>query len=258
MDDETEALALRRLLLANDQDPVIRARWARYQLVRSALQGDLPTAAVRTLGLADRVKAELINDTVPPSVIQLSGLCRWLQPIASLAVAASITLVSLLVAEDIGLLEQDILPPLIQEGVVLVEPHNNENLQLASSSFGASTVPQAQGKVLRLNWPSYKATESAPWQANNLPAGFVLLHRQTSIMDFSQREHLTYSDGIVTFSLIIEHLLGRQINEGYATVGTDLVLGRRVQVGDQNLFVTLVGQLSLEDAEQMVASIAAP
>jgi negative regulator of sigma E activity len=258
MDDEAGDLELRRLLQAGDYDPTIRARWARYQLARSALQRDLPTA-VGVLEIADQVQAALLDDAAPASVAGLARLRYWLQPLTSVAVAASVAMLALLGAHNSGLILQNTSLPPIQEGVVLVEPHDNVDLQLASSSFGAQPVQQAQGKVLRLPQgspqPMERTLEHVLWQVTNLPTGFILLHRQVDAMGSGQREKLTYSNGEVTFNLIIEPLLGRQIAEGYVTVGADLVLGRSMQLGGQSLFVTLVGQLSLDDAEHTVASL---
>jgi negative regulator of sigma E activity len=256
MDDEAGDLEFQRLLRASD-DTAVRERWTRYQLTRAILQRDPPICtSASPLELADRVQSALADTATSPPAPVLGWLRPWLQPIAGMAVAASVAMVTILGAYNIGLMDTYSTLNAYQEGIVLVEPHSNENLQLASSAFGTHLTPQAKAQVLRLNQPLVQPTATLFWQVKAIPAGFSLLHRQVDELDSGQRENLIYSNGQVMFNLIIEPLLGRQIAEGHTTVGADLVLGRSMKVGDQQLFVTLVGQLSLDDAELTVASLA--
>jgi negative regulator of sigma E activity len=255
MDDEARDLELQQLLRISD-DTAVRERWTRYQLTRAILQRDLPTCtSISHLELADRVQSVLADDTVPAPASVLCWLSPWLQPITGIAVAASVAMVTILGAYNIGLMDTYSTLTVHQEGIVLVEPNSNKNLQLASSAFGTPPAPQATAQVLRLNQPLVQSTAPLHWQVKSIPAGFSLLQQQVDELDPSQRENLIYSNGQIMFNLIIEPLLGRQIAEGHTTVGADLVLGRSMQVGDQQLFVTVVGQLSLDDAELMVASL---
>ena len=95
----------------------------------------------------------------------------------------------------------------------------------------------------------------AQWSAQTLPAGFILTQRSFDDSDQASREVLTYSDGGVSFTLYVEPLNGRTIAEGYAFAGSNLVLGQSMNHNGEQMFLTLVGQLSLVQAEQVANSV---
>ena len=144
----------------------------------------------------------------------------------------------------------------VQPGVVLLEPRNS-NTSIALSSVGKTrSVIENTNDIIRLPAP-IKAVNAAQarWSVAGLPAGFVLTQRNLETADRAPREVLTYSNGDASFTLYIEALNGRTIAEGYAFAGSNLVLGQSMMHAGEPMFVTIVGQLSLQQGEQVAGSV---
>ncbi len=86
---EQQALLLARL----QREPGLRARWDRYHLIADALHCRLPDRLAPDL--ADRVMAAL--DDEPPA--RGGRHLRWLRPLGGAAIAASVALAAVLVAQ---------------------------------------------------------------------------------------------------------------------------------------------------------------
>lgn len=259
MDDAAQPLELQRLLKASQEDSQVREQWARYQLASAALKRQA-TSASSPLSLANSVRTALQSE----ATIQVSKtspmahqLNRFWQPVAGLAVAASVTVVMVMGAQRIGIASQPTIIP-AQQGVVLLEPRNtNRGIELVSTNAAnaaASVVNTNQ--IIRLPAPTQAVNASdGQWLAQYAPAGFVLTQRSLDDAAQAAREVLTYSDGDASFTLYVEALNGRDIAEGHAYAGANLVLGQALQNDGDAVFVTLVGQLSLAQAEQVANSV---
>ncbi|HSC76718.1 MAG TPA: sigma-E factor negative regulatory protein, partial [Pseudomonadales bacterium] len=97
MDGEVQELELRRLLQCLPDDPAVRARWARYQMVSSILHKQ-PCLPVVSLGFADAVRAAIEKE----QVFELHSHTRknlgfvsggWRKSAVRFAVAASVAMV---------------------------------------------------------------------------------------------------------------------------------------------------------------------
>ncbi|WP_049723767.1 sigma-E factor negative regulatory protein [Gilvimarinus polysaccharolyticus] len=97
-DNEASELELARVLKAGSSDAV-KAKWARYQIARSAMRGDLP-ASLAPSTFAERLSAELADEPSPILDTNISkaasngaaaGLSRWWLGLGRVAVAASVT-----------------------------------------------------------------------------------------------------------------------------------------------------------------------
>ena len=143
-----------------------------------------------------------------------------------------------------------------QQGVVLLEPRNTNNSIALSSTGSVPTVSENTNEIIRLPAPVEAANAAeAQWSAQTLPAGFILTQRSFDASDQASREVLTYSDGGASFTLYVEPLNGRTIAEGHAFAGSNLVLGQSMNHNGEPMFLTLVGQLSLVQAEQVANSV---
>jgi len=261
MDDAAQPLELQRVLKASHDDEQVRLQWARYQLASAALKREATQASLG-MDLAHQVRnaidAEVAHaHSVPSSntTSKISKFDRFWQPVAGLAVAASVTMVMVLGAQQMGVTVQ---PQVIsaQPGVVLLEPRNS-NTSIALFSTGASnSVTANTNDIIRLPAPveAINAAE-AGWLVETLPVGFVLTQRSLDSSNQVAREVLTYSDGDASFTLYVEALNGRTIAEGYAFAGSNLVLGQSMTHDGEQIFVTLVGQLSLAQGEQVAGSV---
>ena len=261
MDDAAQPLELQRVLKASQDDEQVRLQWARYQLASAALKREATQASIG-MDLAHQVRnaidAEVAHSRSAPSsntTSKISKSDRFWQPVAGLAVAASVTMVMVLGAQQMGVTVQPQVIP-AQPGVVLLEPRNS-NTSIALFSTGASnSVTASTNDIIRLPAPveAINAAE-AGWLAETLPVGFVLTQRSLDTSSQVAREVLTYSDGEASFTLYVEALNGRTIAEGHAFAGSNLVLGQSMTHDGEQMFVTLVGQLSLAQGEQVASSV---
>ena len=263
MDDAAQPLELQRVLKASQNDEQVRLQWARYQLASAALKREATQASLE-IDLAHRVRNAIDAEaTYTHSSSYLNSLTaskinkfdRFWQPVAGLAVAASVTMVMVLGAQRIGVAVQPQVIP-AQQGVVLLEPRYSNNSIALSSTGSSYSVAENTNKIIRLPAPVEAANAAeAHWLAATLPVGFVLTQRSLDVSDQAAREVLTYSNGDATFTLYVEGLNGRTISEGHAFAGSNLVLGQSMVHNGEQMFVTLVGQLSLAEGEQVASSV---
>lgn len=263
MDDVAQPLELQRVLKACESDEQVRLQWARYQLASAALKREASIASV-SLDFSDRVRQAIVAEpcyaqqsfAAPNNqASKVSYLDRFWQPVAGLAVAASVTMVMVLGAQRIGI---SAVPQVIpaQQGIVLLEPRNSNNSIALFSTGVASASVDNLNDIIRLPAPIEAANAAdATWSAANLPAGFVLTQRSLDTSNQVAREVLTYSDGIDNFTLYVEALNGRTIPEGHTFAGSNLVLGQTISHNGNSMFITLVGQLSLAQGEQVASSV---
>jgi len=262
MDDAAQPLELQRVLKASQNDEQVRQQWARYQLASAALKRQASDTHLH-LNIADNVRLSIAEEashntaqeTQQPSL--RTRLNQFWQPVAGLAVAASVTMVMVLGAQRIGVAVQPDVAP-VQEGVVLLEPGaSNSAIQLASTNPAkAATSADHAAQIIRVPTPATATNAGdAQWQAQYLPNGFVLTERGLDESDQVAREVLTYGDGTASFTLYVEALNGRTIAEGHAYAGSNLVLGQSMDSNGNDVFVTLVGQLTLAQAEQVANSV---
>ena len=266
MDNAAQPLELQRVLKASDNDEHVRLQWARYQLASAVLKKETTQASL-SLSFADSV-AQAIDaepNCAPQNVDSATAVSKvspkirffekfW-QPAAGLAVAASVTMVMVLGAQRLSVSAlPEVMPA--QQGIVLLEPGNsNDNIALFSTA-GSSAGQLNTNDILRIQAPvqALNAAE-ADWLVDDLPEGFVLTHRTLNTSGLIPREELRYSNGVDSFKLYVEPLEGRTITQGHAFAGPNLVLGQSFSHDGKPMFITLVGQLSLLEGEQVANSV---
>ena len=259
MDDAAQPLELQRVLKASQDHEQVRQQWSRYQLASAALKREASDASL-TVDLAHRVRqaieAEPTYTQIAPSQSKnIARFDRMWQPVAGLAVAASVAMVMVLGAQRVGVAVQPQVMP-AQQGVVLLEPRHSNNSIALSSTGSSRPVVKNVNNIIRLPTPVQALNAAqAGWVVETLPAGFVLTQRSLDTAGQAAREVLTYSDGNASFTLYIEALNGRTIAEGHAFAGSNLVLGQSMADDGKQIFVTLVGQLSLAQGEQVAGSV---
>jgi|TARA_B110000914_G_scaffold224724_1_gene243269 negative regulator of sigma E activity len=259
MDDAAQPLELQRVLKASQDHEQVRQQWSRYQLASAALKREASDASL-TVDLAHRVRqaieAEPTYTQIAPSKPKnIARFDRIWQPVAGLAVAASVAMVMVLGAQRVGVAVQPQVMP-AQQGVVLLEPRHSNNSIALSSTGSSRPVVKNVNNIIRLPTPVQALNAAqAGWVVETLPAGFVLTQRSLDTAGQAAREVLTYSDGNASFTLYIEALNGRTIAEGHAFAGSNLVLGQSMADDGKQIFVTLVGQLSLAQGEQVAGSV---
>ena len=249
VDGEAQQLEMQRVLKASESDASVRDQWQRYQMASSLLKRQADQVSLDA-ELADRVlvalseEVELQQESAPKAT-------AWWKPVGGFAVAASVSMMMVLGVQQTSLISQTGVP--VDTSIVLLEP-GQTNAQFEQASTGTSNlVLEAQGDLLT---NAIDGSDSL-WRVSALPEGFVLVQRSLDDTGAIVREALRFSDGAKEFTLYVEPLLGRSIAEGHAYTGQNLVFGQTLSAADSDLFVTLVGELSLLTAKQVAASVVA-
>lgn len=186
MDDEATELELHRVLGELESDAALRQTWVRYQLARSAMAGQ-PVSHAR-LDISRSVSAAIAAESGVKT--RHSSLReRWVRPLASLAVAASVTAVVVLGGQQLyqaGSLE-DQSSPVAASGVSAVGFVNSLGAVPMRASYGAQAVPQlepaartAYRELARQRMYQYMQ-EHAEHAALNSPQGLIPFARVPQI-----------------------------------------------------------------------------
>ena len=94
MDNEANELELRRLLTSMEKDNEVRDTWKRYQLASSAMKRNLPKNL--HVDISSRVAQAIADEEIKFEsgiVVKNVGWNRFLKPVTSVAVAASVAVV---------------------------------------------------------------------------------------------------------------------------------------------------------------------
>ena len=254
VDDEAQQLELQRVLKAGDADSSVAKQWQRYQLASSLLKRQADQVTMDT-ELADRVRAAMVDEAelqaVP--VVSVAEKTAWWKPVSGFAVAASVTMMMVFGVQQTALISQTGMP---QDSSIVLLESGQLSSQFDQASSGASApAVESQGQMLS-NTGAIDGAD-ALWSVPVLPEGFFLVQRSLDDTGAIAREALRYSNGSEEFTLYVEPLMGRSIAEGHAYAGQNLVLGQTLLSSDGEMFVTLVGDLSLATAKQVAASVTA-
>jgi len=94
MDNEANELELHRLLASMEKDDEVRDTWQRYQLVSFAMKRNLPRNL--DIDISARVAQAIADEQIEfesAELVNKSGWNRYLKPMTSVAVAASVAFV---------------------------------------------------------------------------------------------------------------------------------------------------------------------
>lgn len=144
-DDEAQELELRRVLRDLDTRPELRERWYRYQLGRTAMQGD-PVVSPVDISLAVRAAIDAEPDVV---VVESGG---WRRAIGSFAIAASVAAVVVVGGQQLsqpGIQDNGLAARVAPVPVGVV---NTAGAVPVQASFGTNALPTlrpADGTVYR-------------------------------------------------------------------------------------------------------------
>jgi sigma-E factor negative regulatory protein RseA len=139
MDDEANELEIERVLSRIADDPELRQAWVRYNMVRSVTTGQHP--ARLDLDVSAQVREALAGEA--HGTVGLRQ--RWLRPLASMAVAASVAATVVLGGQQLAQLEasgrdgQAIASSVSPVGMV-----NSLGATSVQASYGTQSVPVLQ------------------------------------------------------------------------------------------------------------------
>lgn len=264
MDAEASDFELRRLVDRTGDEPELLAKWSRYHLAAQLRQG----GAVASGGdLLSRVQ-QAIADEQPLTPVYVDtdkprqAKQPWWKPVASMAVAASVTAVVILGGQQF--VPTDSVDPSLRQSYTIPSLQTSDSFVRAG--YGNTTVPvQAQSgyiaqepEVIRLsqglnryiNQHQHMLHSSQPqWTADWLPDGFVQVRHEV----LPQAEVMLFSNGKHSVSVSIEAMSGTSVPVG-VTQGDGLVALGLVKEGR---FVTVVGDVPLMVADRIADSLKA-
>lgn len=270
MDGEVESFVLRRAIERTASDAELKNKWHRYHLAQDIMQGRDVELSVKgkRIDLVASISAAIEDEPVYSSAniekaeqksskVQIKQANTWWKPVASMAVAASVTAVVLLgsgqfTTSPVGNSANTFASAQSVDDAVPVSRFGN---QLSTVS---ATPRDTQPNSLRAahGMEQYIQTHNdlayngeGQWQVNWLPEGFAKVKESIT----SGAEVLLYKKDDSTISINIESI-GTQASTHGVLSSNDL-LAYGVNVNDK--FVTVVGKLSAQDAAKIAASVSA-
>ncbi|MFT5706213.1 MAG: sigma-E factor negative regulatory protein RseA, partial [Oceanospirillaceae bacterium] len=197
MDGEIEEFELRRVIERTSNDQKLKDKWLRYHLAQDVMKGR-EVQVTQKIDLVSRVNAALesepsyscaANDAEEPKQAhsnEQSSETQWWKPLASMAMAASVTAVVLLGAQQYG------ADPIAQPSNELAGASLNSDFPKSRFGSELSTVsaksvqPVATTSAYGMEQYVQKHRDltygqAANWQVNWLPKGYQeLKHRVTA------------------------------------------------------------------------------
>lgn len=266
MDGEIEEFELRRVIERASDEQTLKDKWQRYHLAQDVLQGrDIQVTG--KIDLVSRVSAALESEPSFSSTAianaeeaqntesKIDSNRQWWKPLASMSIAASVTAVVLLGAQQYNADPVAATPAQIASNQIAPLPQSRYGSELSTVSVNAksmqpSEVRNAYGMEQYIQkHQDLVANKPASWQVNWLPQGFKeVQHRVSSVS-----EVMLYSNGSKAVSVSIEPLGTQVASQGELGAGDLLAYG--VRAG--NSFITVVGQITSQEAAKIAGSIGA-
>jgi len=262
MDGQASDFETRRLLQQVGDDEELGQTWRRYQVVRSVLRGEavLPSRDDLSARIATALDEEPTHhvsvETRRGSGSGISGIWR---SVASMAVAASVTAVIILGANNFAPDGGGTASPSVANTAHVTPPTPVSN-DLVRTQFGditRVTQPSAQQTdVIRLSQglKSYidqhrqLVNQGQPqWQMAWIPDGYEPVRHDM----LPHGEVMVYSNGEGTFSVTVEPSRYQRSTEGVVQAEGLVAVGRRQ---DDN-FVTVVGDIPLMIADRIASNV---
>lgn len=267
MDNEVSELELRSLLKRLPEDQQAADKWQRYHLASSAMKQDESLASV---DISSSVMAALdaepsydiqIADTEETAAAPKSGIRDYLfKPMASMAVAASVTAMVILGAQQygVGVPADEFAQSTPNTGFIL--PNQPVATDVLPAQYGdAAAIPEgAEPDVIRLNQSLAKyikqhetlvAADASSWQPEWLPEGYSPVKNGKT----STAEVAVFSNGKNAFTICVEELKQQASLEGVTRVGDVVAVGK----AQDDRFITVVGDVPLTVADRIANSVKA-
>ncbi|SEG72784.1 MucB/RseB C-terminal domain-containing protein [Marinobacterium lutimaris] len=276
MDDQASDFELRRLLDRAGDTPEVGQTWQRYQLTRSVLKGE-PVAARDDLSISIAAALESEptysgkTDSIEakaPSWLSKASISSIGRSVASMAVAASVTAVVILGANNFGVgtgtdsvdgavAQSDASTNRPAQTIAARTPISND---LVRTQFGDSSrivnTNTAEPDVIRLSQGLSRyidqheqllGTRQPEWTSAWLPDGFKPVRHDL----MPHGEVIMYSNGESAFSVTIEPKKDQQNSEGVAQSDGLIALGRN----QGSHFITVVGDIPLMIADRIASNV---
>ena len=273
MDGEVSSFELRRALTRLQENKGLEGdqslnKWQRYHLAQQALHGEDVSRQAMSVDLVARVSAGLEGEADQPAVTSsTSGVVddthqhAWWKPVASMAMAASVTAVVILGGQQFlnngaavdGSFKQAYTIPSVQSSKDFVRaqysnysaPNNNS---ATPSSGEPEVIRLSQGLNRYIDQHRHLLSSSQPaWQTDWLPEGYQQVRHEV----MPHAEVMVFSNGKHSVSISIEPLGRQSVPSGVTQSNNIVAVGRATANG----FVTVVGDVPLMIADRIAASV---
>lgn len=263
MDGQTSDFETRRLLQQVGESEELGQTWRRYHVVRSVLKGEAFGSCQSDLSsrMSGFLDSEPSHHTTALSETKTLVAKRsvW-QSLTSMAVAASVTAVIILGANNFGAGGFEPTPAVATTTTPRLAPSSPISNDLIRTQFGDITrvtqQPSQQADVIRLSQGLKSYIEQhrqllevrqAQWQTAWVPDGYQPVRHDL----LPHGEVMMYSNGEGTFSVTVEASRYQRSAEGVAQSEGLVAVGRRQ--GDN--FVTVVGDIPLMIADRIASNV---
>ncbi|WP_432470782.1 MucB/RseB C-terminal domain-containing protein [Amphritea sp. HPY] len=263
MDNEASDFELRRVLKQIAEDDCLGDSWRRYHITRSALKQE---GLNQKLDISASVMSALEQEA-PLAVVSADEKLRpvdkaksyFLKPLASMAVAASVTAMVILGGQNFGLGQSETGSSLTAQTSAFQLPALAAPRDFMQAQFGARQSPvieQVEPDIIRLNQGlnSYidqhqllLSRESVSASPGWLPEGFEKV--QSAVAPGT--DLTVFSNGKHSFTVCVERTGSQAVPEGATQIGDMVAVGKRTD----NLFITVVGDLPLMMADRIASSV---
>ncbi|WP_432696492.1 MucB/RseB C-terminal domain-containing protein [Marinobacterium sp. YM272] len=271
MDDQAGDFEVRRLLERAGESEEVGQTWRRYQLTRSVLKNE-PIASRDDI--SSRISLALESEPAyaakdePRSLLSKVSLSSIGRSVASMAVAASVTAVVILGANNFGIGAGD--EPASASVAQNSQPMSGSAQTFASrapisndlirTQFGETgrVVEQntTEPEVIRLSQGLNRyidqheqllTTRQPQWTSSWLPDGFKVVRHDL----MPHGEVMMYSNGESAFSVTVEPKRYQRSSEGVAQSEGLIAVGRN----QGSHFVTVVGDIPLMIADRIASNV---
>ena len=261
MDGEASEFERRRLIERVADDAELAAKWQRYHIAQDVMTGkqlssqldfDL-TASIRA---AIDEQPEMVDQPMPEQTVSQPRQSWW-KPMASMAVAASVTAVVILggqqyLAPTTDLSQPDFTLTNTQQptaGVIQTQVSGSTLQRASENANDERIIRYSEGLKKYIDQHNnLLANPAMQWQASFIPAGFSAVNKQVT----ADAQVQLYSNGEQSFSIFVEPMGKQSVAQGSAQSAGVVAVGKRY--GDN--FVTVVGDVALAVADQVANSVA--
>ena len=267
MDNEVGDFELRSLLKQSASNEELSGQWQRYHVASSVLKqeqvasGDISASVMAALEEEPALNVASSDNSVVKD--KSSGFNFW-KPLASMAVAASVTAVVILGGQNFGVgqpaaVTPDLAQASVSEKAYTTQPGLTVPSGFMRAQFGAPRITQqidSNADIIRFNSglnsyiQQHNVLNNGVLVSSNpgwLPEGFIPVKNALA----PGAELTVFSNGEHSFTLSIERTGDVSVPEGATQLGDMVAIGKKV---DQ-FFVTVVGDVPLMVADRVVNSV---
>ena len=248
MDSEATEFELRRALKHYDENSEDAQVWRRYHLARTLMREQSINS---TVDISSQVMASISEEQ--STQVEETKTSSW-SAVGSMAIAASLTLAVMIGLNSAQLGE----PSALASSGYLERNQGSSDLMRTSLASGVEAVQESKPtlEVIRLSEGlrghidehiALLNSTGTDWQVNWLPDGFAEVSERVT----GNSQSKLYKKGDQVLSVVIKPAEAVSASEGALSAQGLVAVGRLVD----DRFVSVVGDLSLTDADKVAASV---